>query len=143
MQRLFIISFLLFSCLYGFGQLDTLCVPTIDTLDGQKVYSTAEKPAEFNGGQTSLFKFLTENLHYPNIEATFQGSIYSSFVVDTSGNIRNECIAKKYSGNQISYIEKEVIEVIKKMPKWIPAEQSGKKVYMRIILPIKFQLKPE
>lgn len=137
-MRLFIISVLLVLGLKSYGQLDTLCVPTIDTLDGQKVYSTAEKPAEFNGGQEGLFKYLAENLHYPKQEGEFQGSIYTSFIVDSSGNIRNECISKRHSSNQLTYIEKQMLEIIKKMPKWIPAEQSGKKVYMRIILPVKF-----
>ena len=79
-----------------------------------------------------------KNFCYPIEQAEWQGSIYITFVVDTLGNIRNECIYKSFLKGEISPVEKVVLNLIKEMPTWIPAEKDGKKVYMRVTLPIKF-----
>lgn len=139
MKNLFTILILLFIVQSGFGQKDTLCIPKVDTLDGQIVYTVVEKKAEFNGGEESLYKYLAKNIKLKPDCNPYQGSIYSSFIVDTVGNIRNECVYSRFSKIEITLTEKAVLEVIKKMPKWIPAEQSGKKVYSRVMLPVKFK----
>ncbi len=117
---------------------DSTCIPNPDILDNQQVYLIAEKNAEFPGGQTAFMTYLAENLRYPKEQEEWQGSIYVTFIVDTLGNIRNECIYKRYFKGEISPIEKVALDLIKEMPTWIPAEKDGMKVYMRVTLPIKF-----
>ncbi|MCP9768573.1 hypothetical protein EGI22_11665 [Lacihabitans sp. LS3-19] len=117
---------------------DSTCIPNPDILDNQQVYLIAEQNAEFFGGQTAFMAYLAKNLRYPKEQEEWQGSIYITFIVDTLGNIRNECIFKRYFKGEISPIEKVALNLIKEMPKWTPAEKDGKKVYMRVTLPIKF-----
>lgn len=118
--------------------IDSTCVPKPDILDNQQVYLMADKNAEFPGGKTAFFSYLQKNLRYPKEQAEWQGSIYVTFIVDSLGNIRNECIYKRYFKGEISPIEKVALNLIKEMPTWSPAEKEGKKVYMRITLPVKF-----
>jgi hypothetical protein len=118
--------------------IDSTCIPRPDILDNQQVYLMADKNAEFPGGKTAFFSYLQNNLRYPEEQAEWQGSIYVTFIVDSLGNIRNECIYKRYFEGEISPIEKVALNLIKEMPTWSPAEKEGKKVYMRITLPVKF-----
>jgi hypothetical protein len=117
---------------------DTTCIPKPDILDQQLVYLVTEKNAEFPGGQQAFMTYLQKNLLYPKEQEEWQGSIYITFVVDTLGNIRNECIYKRDLDGAMSPIEIEALKLIREMPKWTPAEKDGKKVYMRVTLPIKF-----
>ncbi len=120
-----------------FQQKDTSCIPFPDLLEGQPVLRIADKNAEFQGGQTALLNFLGKNLHFKSKGMVFQGSFHVTFIVDTTGNIRNECIYEGFLTNEITPMEKEVLSIVKRMPAWIPAELNYKKVNMRIILPIK------
>lgn len=117
---------------------DSTCVPKPDTLDNQIVYLNVDKKAEFPGGESALLKYLFKNLQFPKGQEEYQGSIYATFIVDTLGNTRNECIYKPYFKGEISPLEKLTLNIIKEMPSWKPAEKDGKKVSMRIYLPIKF-----
>ena len=57
------------------------------------------------------------------------------FVVETDGNISNiEVVRSLYKD-----FDKEVVRVIKNMPKWIPAEQDGKASREYYNLPISFE----
>lgn len=82
--------------------------------------------------------YLQQNLRYPKKQPEWQGSIYVTFIVDTLGQIRNECIYKRYFHGSLTSVEKEALRVIREMPSWTIAEQDGKHIYMRITLPIKF-----
>ncbi|MGE6220594.1 carboxypeptidase-like regulatory domain-containing protein [Nubsella zeaxanthinifaciens] len=114
------------------------CLPKPDLLDNQPVYSQVDKNAEFPGGQSAFLNYLRQNLSYPKEQKEWQGSIYVTFVVDTLGKIRNECIYKPYFKGEISPIEKVALKLIKETPSWTPAEKNGKKVYNRVTLPIRF-----
>ena len=117
---------------------DSTCIPNPDILDNQQVHLMANKEPEFPGGQLAFVAYLGKNLRYPEEQVEWQGSIYVTFVVDTLGNIRNECICKRYFKGGISPIENVALNLIREMPTWTPAEKDGNKVYMRVILPIKF-----
>lgn len=117
---------------------DSICIPNPDVLDGQPVYSIAEKNAEFPGGQGALISYVMKNLQYPKEQEVWQGSVIVTFVIDTLGRVRNECVLRRNNSEVLSTIEQVLLEVIHGMPKWSPAELNRRKVYMRIILPIRF-----
>lgn len=118
---------------------EQVCVPDPDVLDTQKVWRMPfeGKQAEFPGGQIACYKYLSK-LRYPAEQIEWQGSIYVTFVVDKTGNIRNECISKRYFEGELSPVEKEALHLVAEMPRWTPAKINGKKVYSRVFLPIKF-----
>lgn len=98
-----------------------------------------QKRASFPGGDAELMKFLSRELQYPQIavENNIQGRVYIQFVVNRDGSIQDITLAKGLD----NAIDQEAIRVVKKMPKWIPAEQNNTTCRSRFILPILFKLK--
>jgi len=98
------------------------------------------KSAEFPGGNTAMYQFIGYNIVYP-IASKYkmsQGTVYAGFIVETDGSISSIQILKGVDDD----IDREVIKVIDKMPKWIPALNSkGKAVRCGVQIPIKFTLK--
>lgn len=107
---------------------------------GRTVYQITEKQAEFPGGQSELFKFLIQNIHYPDAarKAKAEDMVVLKFVVDADGSI-SKVEKKGDKAIRQDFID-EAIRVVKLMPKWTPAEQKGKKVASEMVLPIKFKL---
>lgn len=96
------------------------------------------KFAEYPGGQEKLYNFIKRNLEYP-IEAAsnaIQGRIYARFVVCENGDICNVT----YTGSEDQSLRNATTKLLKKMPKWIPAERDGEKVKMQYVLPVSFRL---
>jgi protein TonB len=99
--------------------------------------SNHEKP-KFPGGDAELREFLTLNLRYPNeaMEHKVEGEVIISFKIDGNGNI-----SEPKSLKSLGYgCDEEAINVVRKMPQWIPAEKNGKKIAVIYNLPIVFEL---
>ncbi len=113
--------------------------PTPDE-SGQLVYQYAEMQPEFPGGQEAMFKFLQENLKYPELakQSGLEGTVFVSFVVDENGNILHP--APKYYVESARPLTQEAVRVVESMPKWVPARHKGKVVRCALTLPIKFSL---
>lgn len=122
---------------------DTPCIPKIDTLDGSKVHRLAEFPCEFPGGQAELTRYLQRNLRYPKNQDDMQSSIKFTFIVDTLGNIRNPCVLLIPYQNNLSPFDSLVISMFQTMPKWVPAQINGKKIYYRHIQSIAVNIDTE
>ncbi len=99
----------------------------------------ADVEAEFPGGLTAMYKFLKDNLVYPQFakETGITGTVYTSFVVEKDGSITNIRIQRKVEGG----CTEEAIRVLQLMPKWKPAWNDGQLVRKLVSLPIKFELK--
>jgi hypothetical protein len=115
------------------------CVANPDTLDGQKVFLFTETMAMFPGGESAYMEYISKHLKYPCQQKLFQSSVFVTFVVDTQGRIRNPCIYRKSRRDELTSLEMEVLDLIKSMPPWVPGEQDGKKVYLRVYLPIRLE----
>jgi len=92
------------------------------------IFYTAEKPAEFPGGIEGWSNYLMNNLdrNLPNRNKAVPGkyTVKLNFIVSKNGDVEN-VIAENNPGYGT---ESEAIRVIEKGPKWIPAEQNGRKV---------------
>ncbi|MBK7129879.1 MAG: energy transducer TonB [Crocinitomicaceae bacterium] len=106
----------------------------------QEVLDYAEVEPQFPGGEQAMVEFIQENIQYPEIDREMgnEGTVYSSFVVDADGYIKNVKIVKSVPGSV--GLDAEVKRVIRKMPKWIPAKQNDENVSVRFTLPIKFTI---
>ncbi len=106
-----------------------------------KVFTAAEKPAEFPGGIEAMMKWLQYNVKYPKEaeKAGEQGKAVVKFTVNKDGSISNATIEKSVSPS----IDKEALRVVTSMPKWKPAENGGKKVACWFTLPVSFRLAPD
>ena len=91
----------------------------------QPEFHPTHKEAEFPGGKEAFARFLQGRLNTPDdLEAGQKQAVIVRFMVDTDGNISKTEIVQS-AGEKF---DKEVIRVLKKMPKWNPAEQNGVKV---------------
>ncbi|WP_343030582.1 TonB family protein [Phnomibacter ginsenosidimutans] len=106
--------------------------------DYDKVFTKVENPAEFPGGPDAWRRYLERNLQYPDNaqENGTQGVVRVQFIVDKEGNI-SEVQALNDPGDGLA---EEAVRIIKKGPKWTPAEQNGRKVIYRHIQAITFRL---
>ena len=107
-------------------------------IDDDIIFIKVDKPAEFPGGHLGWGDYLQANLRYPNkaMRKNIQGMIKVQFLVDKDGNVKEVVAINNLGGG----LEEEAVRIIKNGPKWIPAEQNGKKVLYRHIQAITFQL---
>jgi len=90
------------------------------------------------GGLDVIYKFLQENLKYPENarKEGVSGQILIEFVVERDGQITN---VKVVTGVHPE-LDAEAVRVISMMPKWKPGEQDGKPVRTFYQIPIRFSV---
>ena len=104
------------------------------------VYSDPETNASFPGGMEALYKWISENLRYPEEckANNIQGRVIIQFVIDTDGSI-TEIKAIRSPDDVLS---QEAIRVVSEMPKWNPARRGEKAIKSLFRLPMNFRLPP-
>jgi len=124
-------------------QVQVMCYkPTSETIalsiDSNQVYNHVEVMPQFPGGDSKLIKWLSENTHYPKNtqDKGIEGRVVCRFVVEEDGTISDIEIVKSLAHD----FDKEAVQIIKSMPKWIPGKQNGKAVRVYYNLPILFRL---
>lgn len=116
------------------------------TYDSQKliaessdeVLKVAEIMPEYPGGMSELFKFMGNNIKYPEQakKENVEGKVYVSFTIEKDGSITNIHILNGIGGG----CDEESIRVVNKMPNWTPGENNGQKVRVEYTLPINYKL---
>ena len=105
---------------------------------GGKVYEKVEIEAAFPGGVNAWRLYLQQNLkaNVPVKKGAPAGTyqVIVRFIVSTDGQITDVEAETDYGYG----MEKEVIRIIKKGPKWLPAMQNGKSVNAYRRQPITF-----
>ena len=108
----------------------------------------AEIRASFPGGHGKLMLWLAQNMHYPKDMKEIQGRVLVSFYVEKDGsisdvNVERPCIKEDGTSStviveqsEMSALDKEMVRVVKAMPKWEPATQNGEPVREKYILPL-------
>lgn len=114
---------------------DNVAVPN-DDRDNDNIYSAAgvEVQPEFPGGISKFYLFIDKKIKISEQAKAdaLKGKVFVTFVVEKDGNLTDIKIIR-----DIGYGTKEaVLDVMKSCPKWIPAEQNGKKVRCHYALPI-------
>ena len=94
--------------------------------------------AGFPGGAAAMKQFLADNIKYPEIamELGDQGRVFIEFVVNKDGTIEQVKVLRGVSKE----IDLEAQRVVRRMPKWKPAEANGEAVRARCRIPINFIL---
>ncbi len=105
----------------------------------EEIFTIVEKQAGFPGGTAKLMEYLKKELVYPQvaIDNNIQGRVFIEFVVNKDGSIQDVRVARGVD----PVLDQEAVRVVKKMPKWIPAEQRGKSCRSRFTLPVLFKFK--
>ena len=122
----------------GFSQSDIQAVEAFSKDTIGDVFVVVEENPFFPGGDEAMYKFLVDNLVYPEDAKAkgISGRVYINFVIEKNGEISNIKVLR----GVCSSIDAEAIRVVKLMPKWNPGMQRGKPVRVNFNLPINFQL---
>jgi TonB family protein len=95
-----------------------------------------EQMPEFIGGFEALQRYINSNAIYTekakNEKVT--GKVFISFWVETDGSISKPKILRGLYPD----LDSISIDLVKNMPKWIPAKQRGKPIKCQYNLPVKF-----
>jgi len=116
-----------------------LIVLSEEIIDEDSIFIVVQKKPEFPGGEKELFRYLGNNIKYPEMakDAGINGKVYVTFVIDKDGSISQAKILRSIGGG----CDEEALRVVKGMPKWAPGKQRGKAVKVQFNLPVNFILK--
>ncbi len=105
----------------------------------EQIFTVVENDPEFPGGMDALYKYLGQNIKYPQLarDNGITGKVYVTFVVEKDGSIANPKVLRDIGGG----CGQEAIRVVKSMPKWTPGKQRGKAVRVQFNLPVNFSLR--
>ena len=112
----------------------------------EKVYTTVEIEPEFPGGAAAYQRLLNKNLRIPEDTAYDITSLSipkMKFIVETDGHIVAPRIQGKSDTLYFNPLEKAAMQLMKKMPKWIPGRCNGKVVVTEVVRPLAICLKLE
>lgn len=90
---------------------------------------------EFPG---DLYEYLANEIKYPSraLMNDVQGKVMLSFVIDKNGEVGQIEVLRKIGFG----CDEEAVRVIKEMPKWKAGEQNNRKVAVKMVLPIVFEV---
>jgi periplasmic protein TonB len=102
-------------------------------------FVSAQTMPEFPGGIEALRAFLAKNIDFPETasERKIEGTVYVYFVVEKDGSVSNVKTLRGVGAG----CDEEAERVIRKLPKWKPGEQQGKRVRVSFTIPVIFDLK--
>lgn len=97
-----------------------------------------EVPATYPGGEAALIRFVNQNVVYPDSawKNNLQGTVVALFKVDVDGKVSSVKIEKSLSRD----CDKAVVDVIRKLPRFVPAKQKGRPVPVWFRLPVRFRI---
>lgn len=104
---------------------------TKNDLDLNQIFSKVDEMPIYPGGVTKMYQFISRNIVLPDTDILF-GKVYTSFVIDKEGNVTDIKITKGYSKN----IDAQVVNALKKLPKFTPGKINGISVNVAYSLPI-------
>ncbi len=96
-----------------------------------------------NCALAALNKLIAQELRYPDeaLRDSIQGRVVLSFVLDTLGQMNNFAIVKDPGGG----LGAEALRIFQRMHeaglRWVPAKNAGKRTPIKLMWPIKFQIK--
>lgn len=107
----------------------------------EEIFVAVEQKAEFPGGEAAMYKWLGNNIRYPEAaqQNDIQGKVHVKFVVEKDGSIGAVTLVKGVDKD----LDREALRVIKKMPKWQPGKNNGVPVRSYFSLPVTFRLQQQ
>ncbi|UXX80130.1 energy transducer TonB [Reichenbachiella carrageenanivorans] len=102
------------------------------------VYSLADKQPVYPGGMAAFFRYIETNLQYPVAAQAkgVEGRVFVEYIVEKNGKISGAKILKGLNNE----CDQEAIRLISNTATWAPGEIDGKKVRVKMALPLHFKL---
>jgi TonB family protein len=100
--------------------------------------TTLETPPKYPGGIPDFYKFIGNNLKYPEaaLKNKVEGKVLTTFIIEKDGSISDIKVEKKLG----SGTDEEAIRVLKLAKKWEPGMVNGKPVRVKYNIPINFSI---
>jgi protein TonB len=120
------------------ASVDNLLIEEI-VVEDEIPFTVVQKMPTFKGGSKGMSAFLRENIIYPHRAQREgkQGVVYVQFIVEKDGSLSHIDVLDDEPGSGCA---QEAVRVINSMPNWNPGEQFGKKVRVKLTLPVNFRL---
>jgi len=103
--------------------------------NNEKVFDIAEQMPSFKG---NVNQWISQNLNYPAVAAEndIQGHVIVNFIVEKDGSVSNVQVTRSID----PALDREAVNLIKRMPKWNPGMNDGRPVRVKFTLPVTFKL---
>lgn len=103
------------------------------------VFTVVEQQPEFPGGESAMYKWISEHLIYPKeaVRNGLTGKVIVQFIIEKNGSITAVSVIRDAVGAGAGPEAKRIIE---KMPSWKPGRQNGNNVRVQFTMPISFNL---
>jgi TonB family protein len=100
-----------------------------------------DDPQKRKCSDEKLSAFITKYLVYPEIAITnkVEGTAVVTFQVEEDGRITDAQIARDLG----SGCGQAALDILKAMPHWQPAERGGKKIKVKLTMPVRFYFKSQ
>lgn len=111
--------------------------------DPERVYTRFEvdQPPTFLNSDEQVFldRWVYDYVKYPKqaVKAGIQGRVVVEFIVEKDGSVSSVKVVKSLDES----VDAEAVKVIKASPKWKPGIHNGKRVRVKIALPVEFRLR--
>ncbi len=117
----------------------TVALPEPEVIVVPEVLDLAEVMPEYEGGLEAMMKFIQKKIRYPRAPRAIgiEGTVYVRFVVNGDGSISDVQVLR---GVHPDY-DREAVRVISMLPAWKGGSHHGRPVSVRMVLPLKFDLK--
>ncbi|MEQ9229601.1 MAG: TonB family protein [Cyclobacteriaceae bacterium] len=102
------------------------------------VFMIVEQQPEYPAGKDALYSYIAGEIKYPEAarKQGIEGPVYVEFVVGIDGAISDVRAVKGIGAG----CDEEAVRVIKGVSNFIPGKQRGKKVAVKMVIPIHFAL---
>ena len=109
-----------------------------EVINDDEIFIHVKNMPKFPGGINALRSYIAKNVKYPTVakENGIQGTVYLRFEVTKTGAVGKVELQKGVD----PLLDDEAITVVKKLPRFTPGEQNGRKVNVWYSLPVTFRL---
>ena len=94
------------------------------------VIENVDLEPSFPGGKDSLNLYLLNNINWSSIDYSGKGYLGLEFNIERDGTLTNFKIIKSLD----VFLDKEVLNVVSKMPNWVPATKNNRSLKTTIKL---------
>lgn len=113
------------------------CIPSPDVYQGQPVYRITDNMPMFRNGNLDFMNYMLKDLRYPEItkdSSPIRSTFRVTCVIDTLGKAQDVCCVTPY--DYYEPVEKQLIDLVRNSEGWAPGLMHGKKVCVRLIIPL-------
>ena len=113
------------------------CDYYLDSLTNERIYTNADVQPQFNSGQIDLMDFYKSNASFPPLENEIADTSFNtqvSFIINPNGRISQI----RFVNSELKSAEKAIIELIKKMPPWVPGKCGNYFISYEVVINFRF-----